>query len=420
MTMSSACGFFHLNRANAWSSFELLGLVSSEGVLCIDDIDTERGFFCAGPFAVSEWPTRWHRLRVEADPLPQGAHMQFFTWAAGRGDEPVFDSDADEPFPQRHGWHAIPRDLNDALILNEPAPCLWVGGMLRRGEIESPRLQQIRVDYGREGYLTHLPALYGRDPVRADFLDRLLALDESVLEGLGDMIGDLPMLFDTHAAPGGEFPSWLSWLSTWQAFELSELWQEGQARQYLGEAFDLHGQRGTVEGLRRYLKLYAGVEARIVEPAQHTHLWTLGETSTLGFTTMLAPAHLQGAVVGTTATLDQSHLSRGEDFGEALFDDLAHHFCVEVYCAELTRPGALDDVRTVLDREKPAHSTYELCVVGPQVRVGSQARVGIDAIVAQGPPGAQIGMPLGTGTLAAQAPACLQEPALSVVAEEDI
>ena len=417
MTVISASGFLYLNRANTWPGFELHNLVLEEGTLRLDDTGAQIGLFCAGPVTVSDWPTPWHRLRVDAEPLSEGSHVRLFTRVADVGEAPVFDPTAKEPFPEQQGWHAIPRDALDALIRNEPAPCLWLGGVLRRDGLGSPRLHQIRVDYGREGYLSHMPALYGRDPERADFLDRLLALDESVLGGLDDAIGELPILFDALAAPSSEFSSWLSWLAGWQAFELSELWQE--TRRYIGEAFSLHGNRGTVEGLRRYLKLYAGVEAHIDEPALHTHLWSLGETSTLGFTTMVAPAHLQGAVVGTTATLDQSHLTRDEAFGEALFDDLAHHFCVGIYCAELTRPGALDDVRAVLEQEKPAHSTYELCVIEPQLRVGSQARVGIDAIVAAAAPAAQIGMPLGTGTLAAQPQTCVGEPVLSVDEEDN-
>jgi phage tail-like protein len=419
MTINTACGFLHLNRANTWPEFELHDLaVSEEGALYLADVSVQRGRFCAGPIEVSEWPTRWQRLRVDAEPLPLGSHVQLFTLTAHAHEPPSFDLTADEPFLLQDGWHRFPRDLLDGLILNNPAPCLWIGGVLRRGEGGTPQLRQMRVDYGRDGYLKHLPALFARDPEDADLLDRLLALDESLLEGLGDRITDLPRLFDTLAAPAGAFPSWLSWLAGWQAFELSELWQEAETRRYLGEAFDLHGKRGTVEGLRRYLKRYAGVEAHIVEPARQTHLWSLGEISTLGFTTMLAPAHPQGAVVGTTAILDQSHLTTDEAFGEALFSDLAHHFCVSVYCAELTRPGALDDVRTVLAREKPAHSTYELCVIEPRMQVGSQAYVGIDAIVAEGPPAARIGVSLGSGTLAAQAETCLAPPLLSVNEEE--
>jgi hypothetical protein len=194
-------------------------------------------------------------------------------------------------------------------------------------------------------------------------------------------------------------------LAGWLAFDLNERWEEAQTRAYLAQAFDLYGQRGTVAGLRRALKIYAGVAAHVYEPAQQTSLWTLGENSTLGFTTMLAPAEAQGAVLDTSATLDRSHVTRGEAFGAPLFEDLAHRFCVQVYSADLASPDALEDVRATIEREKPAHTAYHLCLIEPRMRVGVQARVGIDAIVAAGPPPAEVGLRLGGGALKRAQPA---------------
>ena len=39
----------------------------------------------------------------------------------------------------------------------------------------------------------------------------------------------------------------------------------------------------------------------------------------------------------------------------------------------------------LVEREKPAHCDYHLCVIEPRMRVGFQARVGIDTIVASHP-----------------------------------
>jgi len=89
-------------------------------------------------------------------------------------------------------------------------------------------------------------------------------------------------------------------------------------------------------------------------------------------------------------------------------------FCVSVYCAELTSTGTLIRLRAVLDREKPAHTTYELCVIEPALRVGAQARVGIDAIVAGGAPAAETGLQLGAGVLAAHSDLCPRHPRAKV------
>jgi hypothetical protein len=50
-------------------------------------------------------------------------------------------------------------------------------------------------------------------------------------------------------------------------------------------------------------------------------------------------------------------------------------------------------LRDLIEAEKPAHTDFQLCLVEPRMRVGVQARVGIDSIVA-GPVPA---MRLGTG-----------------------
>jgi phage tail-like protein len=410
--MKSDTNYFYLNLANEWPGFAPGDRsqieIESDGSLRLaradSDMFAQRGVFLGGPFEAFSELIPWYRLRVYADPLPESTHVQLFTLTADQ-DTIAFDPTADEPFP-KPDWHAAPRDLLDILIPNSPARRLWIGGLLHSDGRASPALHQMRVHYGRDTWLKFLPALYAKGESQRDLMERFLSLHESMLGSHEEAIADLPLLFDPYATPEGEFPSWLSWLAAWLAFDLNEAWSGQEARENLAQAFQLYGKRGTLEGLRRYLKLYAGVEARIEEPGLYTTLWTLGENSTLGFTTMLAPAHPQGAVAGTTATLDESHVTRDNDFGAALFEDLAHRFCVKVYCAELTRPSSLDDARTVIDREKPAHSTYELCLVEPRMRVGVQSRVGVDAIVAQGPPAAGIGIPLGTGTLANHSVTC--------------
>jgi hypothetical protein len=39
-------------------------------------------------------------------------------------------------------------------------------------------------------------------------------------------------------------------------------------------------------------------------------------------------------------------------------------------------------VQRILDDEKPAHTEYHLCLIEPRMRVGFQARIGVDSIVA--------------------------------------
>jgi hypothetical protein len=80
-------------------------------------------------------------------------------------------------------------------------------------------------------------------------------------------------------------------------------------------------------------------------------------------------------------------------------------FTVLVRAAEV--PGARRDaLRRAIDAEKPAHTDYHLCFADARMRVGFQARLGIDAIVAGGPPPLRLGdAVLGQDSFVGDAPA---------------
>jgi phage tail-like protein len=85
------------------------------------------------------------------------------------------------------------------------------------------------------------------------------------------------------------------------------------------------------------------------------------------------------AVVGATGPLAAG------DFGATLFSDYAHLFTVVVSGARCCEAQQRRALRSAIDAEKPAHTDYHLCFAEARMRVGYQARLGIDAIVAEGP-----------------------------------
>lgn len=81
------------------------------------------------------------------------------------------------------------------------------------------------------------------------------------------------------------------------------------------------------------------------------------------------------------------------DYGQGLFSDSAHLFTVLVPPSCDCGPGRTEShqrLRAAIDAEKPAHTDYHLCFLKPRMRVGFQARLGIDAIVARGPEPARL------------------------------
>jgi phage tail-like protein len=354
---------------------------------------SEAGSFLAGPFSINpaaQPPTHWHRLVALADPLALGAHLQFFTYTSFSPDSPDAAApqlDALGPGEQVAAgiWWAAPLDSLDLLVLHQPAPYLWIKGVLRGDGTVSPVLHQMRLEHNPTTLSRHLPAIYRRGGAEQVFLERFLALFQSELDAAADLTNRLPQLFDAQAAPDRFPDDWLDWLAGWLAFDLDETWTSAQRRQALSEAFALYSQRGTAAGLRHLIRLYTQATAFVAEPARAASLWSLGE-SALGFTTMLVPADAQGAVVGTTAVVNQSHLIAEANYGAPLFEDIAHSFCVQVYAADLPNPAAMQRVQQMLEQEKPAHTTYHLCPIEARMRVGLQARLGVDAIVGAPPP----------------------------------
>lgn len=89
-------------------------------------------------------------------------------------------------------------------------------------------------------------------------------------------------------------------------------------------------------------------------------------------------------LVGQTV-VGQSQPLTVKEYGAPLFNETDHLFTVSVPAATLPTPAAWEQLRGVIEQEKPAHTDYHLCFVDARMRVGFQARIGIDSIVA-GPP----------------------------------
>lgn len=359
----------------------------------------------------------WHELLAEFAPLPSGAHLDVFAYASSDpSDKPAVTEDQTlRTFFSDPRWQRQLRgdsaDVTGVFITIAKKRYLWVGAELRSDGTASPELRNLRVEFDRDGYLPSLPAIYRNDAACGEFLPRLLALFQGFFEGVESEIGDLRLLFDPRVAP----TNFLCWLAGWLGLSLDDSWSEAKQRQTIAEAFAWFGRRGTRQGLEHSIRLRSGIDAIVEEPITQAALWCLpgtedaccaacasepaagqtgggfAEDSVLGWTTVLAASQPDGAIVGTTAVLDQSQLIDAEDFGAPLFSDVAWRFAVVVPRSALMCPDAEARLRAVIADEMPAHTAYRLCVVDPRMRVGYQARVGIDTIVGGAEPPSRLG-----------------------------
>jgi phage tail-like protein len=276
---------------------------------------------------------------------------------------------------------------------------LWLRVTLERDPDDlsaSPSVAEVRAATAGDGYERHLPAVYSRKQAAGDFLGRLLALAQSELGDLESTIERLPRRIDPRTAP----PSTLAGLADWQAFDVPMRLRSGRRRAalraLLAELPGLYRRRGTPAGVARFAQLYAGVRPVLVENHRWRRGWLLDGGAVLGFDTGLAERVPDGIVIGESA-IGGSGPEEPQGWGAALFDATAHRFTVLAPAAAV---AAEDRLRAVIDAEKPAHTAYHLCLAGPRLRVGVQATLGVDAIVAGPRPGMELdgGTPLGLAT----------------------
>jgi phage tail-like protein len=339
-----------------------------------------------------ELPVVWHRVRASIVAGAEQSHLQFYVAT----ERPAGPTDATQPFGP--AWRAKGLDVGDFFVDARRSDSFWLGVHMFGDGASSPAISQICVTYDQPTYQALLPPLYREEGTCGDFLLRYLSLFESFFAEEEESIASMARLFDPGAAPGDVLP----WLASWLAVDWDERWSDARQRDAIAGAFERYGRRGTVAGVRESVQTYGGVRALVHEPIRETGWWGLpaepdctgaggSSASTLGSTSVLASAEAQGAVVGVSAVLDRSHLIRNDDFGKPLFEDVAHRFTVVLYSGDARNPDTVAKVREILDREKPAHTTYDLCVVAPGFRVGRQARVGIDAVVGGAEPPGRLG-----------------------------
>ncbi len=410
------------------------------GALTPIRLDQQKGYAKSGalfmppdkPFMAGNGPVVWHRVLALAGKLPANAHLDLYAYASNDlANPPAVDPNALDPFADSK-WQSINYtanlDVTDLYVGGLPAKFLWIGALFSGDGTASAQLRQLRVEFNYPAYQQYLPAIYRNTTDCGEFLNRFLSLCEAFFSRVEHEIDFLPALFDPKASP----ERFLAWLAGCVGLELDSNWDLEKQRQIIAEIFRLSGKRGTAAGLRESLRLFAGVDAVIEEPLLNAAWWCLpntssccdscasaaassadipdGQDSRLGWTTMLAPAQPQGAVVGTTAILDQSQLITDGEYGAPLFSDVAYQFSVEVYRSQVMSANALARIQAVVEQEKPAHTAYHLCIIDPRFRVGFQSRLGIDTVVGGEPRSLSLGtaQALGQDTvLAGMAPSLL-------------
>ena len=147
----------------------------------------------------------WDRVNVHAQ-LP----------ATGRIDLSCWTADSEEP-PELlavlppEAWQSIgslraraddaPMRYSDFMLRAPPGRYLWLRMVLSGDGTSTPRVQDIELDFPRVSLRRYLPAVFGAEPVAAEFTDRWLAVFDRGFRDIESTIDNQARLFDPLACP---------------------------------------------------------------------------------------------------------------------------------------------------------------------------------------------------------------------------
>lgn len=222
-----------------------------------------------------------------------------------------------------------------------------------------------------------LPEIY-----RDTSVSGLLKIIGVLFEGIHARIDELPETiaprspFFDGATP--EQRQYLKWFSGWVNLVLSEDWDYAQQREILAKILPLYKKRGTREGLREYLKIYAGGGISILDDLPSIQLANKA-SSQVGVNMII------GGFPPETPALQLGNVSRiGKD---TIIGGFPPYFFIVRAAVSEGGPVALRKKRKaiidILEMEKPAHTWYRLSVRGPAFQIGDKntASLGINTII---------------------------------------
>ncbi|HEY6352719.1 MAG TPA: phage tail protein [Candidatus Angelobacter sp.] len=394
------CGFHCCGAMNSFASslaFDLSGNpLTANGGNSVCQLEPQaayplQGRYYSEPLDSKTYQCVWHRVVLRAR-VPSGCTIRVdtFTSESAKTIEEVLT------LPESR-WSTGQSDVNpdscdwDCLILSPPGRYLWLRISLSGEGVSTPCIERVKVYYPRSSSLQYLPSVYREDPVSADFLARFLSIFDTMRGQTSALLAGIARYFDPTATPanrrnqGG--PDFLSWLASWLGLSLESNWPIEKRRKLVQQAHRLFALRGTVEGLKLQVELYAGVRPQVLELFR-LRRWMMLISSTLGdCSTLFGTGVLKRLEVGVNSTIGQFQLI---DYGNPsldLFNQYAYQFVVVVP----RWPGATASdeltLQQIIALAQPAHTVGTLQWAEPRMRIGLQAFIGVDSVIGKYPVG---------------------------------
>lgn len=126
---------------------------------------------------------------------------------------------------------------------------------------EQIEIGDFMVSFPAESWTADLPELYRRDMGNDSFLDRFLAIYQSIYDDISGQIKE----FINCLAPGATGKDMLYLLADWMDVDEPYIWTEKQLRYLLAHIKEFSETRGTAKGIEMFVELYTGEIPFVIE-----------------------------------------------------------------------------------------------------------------------------------------------------------
>ncbi len=394
------CGFHCCGCVNSFACslvFDLSGcpLVAGGGTT-VCQLEPQASYPLSGqyfsqPLDSKTYQCQWHRVVLRAK-VPSGCTVRVDTFTS----ESSKSIDEVTNLPQSR-WATGITDADttscdwDCLIFSPPGRYLWLRLTLAGEGVTTPCIENAKVYYPRNSSLQYLPGVYQEDPVGADFLARYLSIFDTIRGYTSWQISSIARYVDPASTPanrrnqsGSDF---LSWLAGWLGLSLQSNWPIAKRRKLVENAHHLFDRRGTVEGLKLQVELYAGVRPQVLELFKLRRFLMLN-SATLGDCSTLSGAGLLNRLeVGVNSSIGQFALI---DYGDPeldMFNAYANQFLVVVPRWPGAGPTDEQNLQQIIQMAQPAQTLGTFEWAEPRMRIGLQSFIGVDSIIGRYPVG---------------------------------
>lgn len=434
----------------------------SPGPKCPPNLPLERGLFDKDGIAVSRCSTppgpaylpegiyystaldselyrcQWHRVILRGE-IPAGARVVVETFSAEAllTDDQVQNLTADD-WETNQTAAEIEKGAWDCLVRSGGGRFLWLKLVFRGNGKVTPRVESIELEFPRISLRRYLPAVFGEEPVSADFTDRFLALFDTTFRSIETKLDQLARYFDPLSAPAERDPKtgidFLSWLASWIGLTLDRSWPLEKRRKFLKQAGQLYNLRGTREGLWRELVLFLEMETNdcctVNEPQErccpapancetpkppvcawkppplileHFKLrrWLFLGAGGLGDQAVLWGKRIVNrSQLDANAEVGRTRLLTTQDPFRDPFHVYAHKFTVFVPACYGRSEQHRRALENLLRASRPASTLSQIEYVEPRFRIGYQSMIGFDSVIGRYPSGVTLNeTPLGRASV---------------------